>query len=113
MILLAKNIRSNGKVETLGVMNIEVTRNAFGRQKDSFETELNIPALGEAPFPGVFIRPPIIGPVSSEVEIIARLDDGTAVAARQGKLLACAFHPELTRDTRFHKYFLDIITGRH
>lgn len=111
MILLA-NKASNSDVEPLGVMDIIVRRNAFGRQRDSFETELSIPVLGEKPFPGVFIRAPVIEETSSGVEIIARLADGTSVAARQGKLLASAFHPELTNDLRFHQYFLDIVTGK-
>jgi len=111
MILLAKEI-SNFGVEPLGVMDITVRRNAFGRQKDSFETELSIPVLGEKPFPGIFIRAPVIEQANSEVEILAKLADGTSVAARQGKLLASAFHPELTDDLRFHQYFLDIVAGR-
>ena len=111
MILLANKI-SNSDVEPLGVMDIIVRRNAFGRQRESFETELSIPVLGEKPFPGVFIRAPVIEETSSGVEIIARLADGTSVAARQGRLLASAFHPELTNDLRFHQYFLDIVTGK-
>jgi len=110
MILLASKV-SDLDVEPLGVMDIIVRRNAFGRQKDSFETELSIPVLGGKPFPGVFIRAPVIERANSGVEIIARLADGTSVAARQGKLLASAFHPELTDDLRFHQYFLDIVTG--
>ncbi len=108
MILLAKEV-SDLNVEPLRVMDIAVRRNAFGRQIDSFETELLIPVLGEKPFPGIFIRAPIIEQANSEVEILARLADGTSVAARQGKLLASAFHPELTNDLRFHQYFLDIV----
>jgi 5'-phosphate synthase pdxT subunit len=111
MILLASEI-SDSKVEPLGVMNITVRRNAFGRQKDSFETDLLIPALGKKLFPGVFFRAPIIKQASDGVEILAKLDNGTIVAARQGKLLASAFHPELTSDLRFHQYFLDIIAGK-
>ena len=88
-----------------------VRRNAFGRQRESFETELLIPVLGEKLFPGVFIRAPVIEQINSEVEILAMLADGTFVAARQGKLLASAFHPELTDDLRFHQYFLDIVAG--
>ena len=108
MILLAKKI-SDSDVRPLGLMDITARRNAFGRQKDSFETELSIPALGEKPFPGVFIRAPIIEQANSDVEILASLDNGTGVAARQGRLLASAFHPELTDDPRFHQYFLDIV----
>ena len=111
MILLANEV-SDLDVEPIGVMNITVRRNAFGRQKDSFETELSIPALGEKLFPGIFIRAPVIEQANSEVEILTRLADGTSVAARQGKLLASAFHPELTDDLRFHQYFLDIVQGQ-
>ncbi len=108
MILLASKI-SDLDVEPIGVMDITVRRNAFGRQRESFETELSMPVLGEKPFPGIFIRAPVIEQASSEVEILARLADGTGVAAREGKLLASAFHPELTSDLRFHQYFLDIV----
>jgi len=108
MILLAREILDSD-VEPLGLMDITVRRNAFGRQKESFETELAIPVLGEKPFPGVFIRAPIIEQANSEVEILTRLTNGTSVAARQGKILASAFHPELTNDLRFHQYFLNII----
>ena len=111
LILLASSIHPDGKVAPLGLMDIKVRRNAFGRQVDSFETELKIPVLGEKPFPGVFIRAPVIEQANSGVEIMAKLPDGTAVAARQGKLLVCAFHPELTDDLRFHRYFLDIVAG--
>ena len=110
MILMAEK-NSDSYPEPLGVMSITVRRNAFGRQKESFETELLIPVLGEKPFPGVFIRAPVIEQTNGEVEILARLADGALVAARQGKLLALAFHPELTNDLRFHQYFLDIVAG--
>ena len=108
MILLASEI-SDSEVDPLGVMKIRVRRNAFGRQRESFETELSIPVLGEKPFPGIFIRAPIIEQSNSGVEILAKLADGTSVAAKQGKLLASAFHPELTDDLRFHQYFLDTV----
>jgi len=110
MILLAKEA-PDSKVEPLRLMDIKVRRNAFGRQRESFETELSIPVLGEKSFPGVFIRAPLIEQVNSEVEVLAKLTDGTIVATRQGKLLACAFHPELTDDLRFHEYFLNVVTG--
>ena len=110
MILLAREI-SDSDVGPLKVMDITVRRNAFGRQRDSFETELSIPVLGEKPFPGVFIRAPVIEQVNGKVEILSRLADGTSVAARQGKLLASAFHPELTDDLRFHQYFLGMVAG--
>jgi 5'-phosphate synthase pdxT subunit len=110
MILLAKEVPDLG-MASLGLMNIMVKRNAFGRQRESFETELAIPALGEEPFPGVFIRAPLIEHCDGGVEVLARLDDGTIVAARQGRFLVSAFHPELTNDLRFHQYFLDIVAG--
>ena len=110
MILLARNISDSDGIKPIGVMDLTVRRNAFGRQVDSFETELKIPALGEKPFPGIFIRAPLIEQAGSEVEILARLANGNIVAARQGNLLAAAFHPELTNDLRFHQYFLDIVT---
>ena len=110
MILLARE-PSDPKVRPLGLMDITVKRNAFGRQRESFEAELSIPALGEKPFPGVFIRAPIIEQANGSTEVLTRLDNGTIVAARQERLLASAFHPELTDDLRFHKYFVDIITG--
>jgi 5'-phosphate synthase pdxT subunit len=112
MIILASEISDGSKVKPLGLMKIGARRNAFGRQKESFETELSIPVLGNEPFPGVFIRAPLIATSNSNVEILAKLPDGTSVAARQGKLLVSAFHPELTDDSRFHQYFLDIITGK-
>jgi len=110
MILMARG-SSPSDTRLLKLMDIKVRRNAFGRQKDSFEAELEIPVLGEKLFPGVFIRAPVIEQANNGVEILARLTDGTIVAARQGKLLVSSFHPELTRDSRFHQYFLDIISG--
>jgi len=109
MILLANEI-ADPDVEPLRIMDITVRRNAFGRQRDSFEAELSIPVLGEKSFLGIFIRAPIIVRANKEVEILAKLG-GTSVAVRQGKLLASAFHPELTDDLRFHQYFLDIVAG--
>ena len=111
MILMSRGVSGNGVV-SLGLMDVEVKRNAFGRQLESFETKLTIPVLGEELFPGVFIRAPLIEKANSNVEVLARLEDDTMVAARQGKLLASAFHPELTEDLRFHQYFLDIVEGK-
>jgi 5'-phosphate synthase pdxT subunit len=111
MILLART-SSDTYPEPLGLLDITVRRNAFGRQRESFETQLSIPVLGEEPFPGVFIRAPLIERVNGAVEVLSRLDDGTIVAARQGKLLVLSFHPELTGDLRLHRYFLDIVDGR-
>ena len=110
MICLAKKI-SNHDRETLAVMDIVVNRNAFGRQIDSFEAELPIPALGDKPFPAIFIRAPIIERGGPQIEILTKLPNGVAVAARQGRLVATAFHPELTSDSRFHRYFLEIVTS--
>lgn len=116
MVCLAKQVSnpnsSNSNMETLAAMDMTVKRNAFGRQVDSFETELKMAILGDKPFPAVFIRAPIIESTKPAVEVIARLDDGTVVAARQGRLLATAFHPELTDDLRLHRYFLKTICGR-
>ena len=90
------------------LMDVTVERNAFGRQIDSFSADLDVKALGEKPFHAVFIRAPRINRLGSGVEVLARLDDGTVVAARQGRLLATSFHPELTHDERFHRYFLSL-----
>jgi 5'-phosphate synthase pdxT subunit len=106
MILLAKNISDGEKVEPLRLMDITVQRNAFGRQVDSFEADLDVPALADGPFHAVFIRAPLIEAVGKGVEVLARLPDGGIVAVRQRKLLGTAFHPELTDDLRFHRYFL-------
>jgi len=108
MIMMAKNVIGNHS-ETLGLMDITVKRNAFGRQVDSFETDLDFPVLGKKPFPAVFIRAPLIVSCASPAEVLAKLKDGTIVAARQGHLLATSFHPELTGDLRVHRYFLDIV----
>lgn len=111
MILLAKEASDGLRVETLGLMDIKVKRNAFGRQVDSFETAVNVPVLGEEPFNAIFIRAPVVQEVGDGVEALASLSDGTVVAARQGRLVACAFHPELTGDLRFHRYFLNIVAS--
>jgi len=98
----------------LKLMDIKVQRNAFGRQIDSFETDLDVPELkqatgSDAPYHAVFIRAPIIESVSGNAKILASLSDGRIVAAQQGNLLATSFHPELTNDTRFHEYFLSLV----
>jgi len=110
MILLSKKMVDLG-VEPLGAMDIEVRRNAFGRQVDSFEADLEIPAIGEPRFHGVFIRAPLIQRAGDGVAVLARLPDGSVVAARQGCMLALAFHPELTDDLRLHSYFLSMVNG--
>jgi 5'-phosphate synthase pdxT subunit len=109
LVLLAKKV-PNLQPESIGVMDIEVERNAFGRQVDSFEADLEIPALHNGTFHGVFIRAPLIEKVEGGVKVLCQLN-GKPVAVRQRKLLACAFHPELTDDLRLHKYFLNMITG--
>ncbi len=111
LILIARELPGS-KVVPLGLMDIAVERNAYGRQRESFEVDLAIPALGEKPFPAVFIRAPVILRTGVGVKVLAQLNGGMAVAVRQGKLLGCSFHPELTSDTRFHQYFLDIISSR-
>ncbi len=108
MILLAKRVMDMD-VEPLGIMDIDVRRNAFGRQVDSFEIDIEMPAFGETPFHAVFIRAPVIERVGDGVEVLARLPDGTAVAARGGDMICSSFHPELTCDPRFHAYFLGAI----
>jgi 5'-phosphate synthase pdxT subunit len=90
----------------LDLIDVGVARNAFGRQLDSFETDLPMPALGNVPFPAVFIRAPLISTVGPEVQTLGALPDGTVVAALQGRTLVTAFHPELTDDLRLHLYFL-------
>jgi 5'-phosphate synthase pdxT subunit len=108
MIVLSHKITDVG-APTLEAMDIRVHRNGFGRQIDSFETDLSIPVIGKKSYHGVFIRAPFIEHVGEGVEVLARLSDGTSVAARQGNMLALSFHPELTNDLRLHAYFLDIV----
>jgi len=107
MILLAKEI-VDSKIEPIGGMDISVRRNAYGRQIDSFEQELEIPELGKDCFPGVFIRAPIVESINNGVEVLCKIN-GNPVAVRQGKLLACTFHPELTEDIRLHRYFIGMV----
>ncbi len=106
LIFLAKDVGHDQP--TLGLMDVRVVRNAFGRQIDSFITPLHIKGL-DAPFRAVFIRAPIIAEVGPGVEVLARLDDGTIVAAQQGNLLGTSFHPELTDDPRVHELFLTML----
>jgi len=104
-IFLSKDARRSQPL--LGIMDISVERNAFGRQVESFETDLTISELGEGgPYHAIFIRAPIIESVQGGAHVISALPDGRIVAARQEKLLATSFHPELTQDTRFHQYFI-------
>jgi 5'-phosphate synthase pdxT subunit len=108
MVLLAKSI-SNYQMKTLNLMDTKVRRNAFGSQPDSFELDLKIPIVGKEPFHAIFIRAPVIEEVEPGVEVLSSLPDGTIVAVRQNRLLACAFHPEFTDDPRFHNYFLNMV----
>jgi 5'-phosphate synthase pdxT subunit len=113
MIVLARHA-SGLDFPTLQVLDIEVDRNAYGRQVDSFEADLDVPALGPAPFPGVFIRAPVVASMGPAVEVLASVRDErggreTPVAVQQGVFLATSFHPELTDDTRFHAYFLRLV----
>lgn len=109
LILLAQRIE-NSDQHRLGLMDMTVRRNAFGRQVDSFETDLDAPDLGDAPVHAVFIRAPLILETGPEVERLAETTEGVALA-RQGRCLAAAFHPELTPDLRLHRYFLDLARG--
>jgi 5'-phosphate synthase pdxT subunit len=109
-ILLARDIGGLDQ-PLLATMDIVVRRNAFGRQIDSFEVDLDVAPLGPPPMRAIFIRAPRIIAAGPGVEVLARLDDGTIAAARQGHLLATAFHPELTPDTRLHRYFVEQIVG--
>lgn len=111
MVCLAREVADNSYPPGLAAMDIVVRRNAFGRQVDSFEAKLAFPALGESPYPAVFIRAPLVKSTAASVRVLARLDDGKIVAVRQGKLLATAFHPELSADLRLHRYFLKIVAG--
>ena len=92
--------------QSLGGLNVAVRRNAFGSQLDSFETDIDIAALGEPPVHAVFIRAPVVESVGDDVNVLAALTDGRIVAVEQGPLLGTSFHPEMTGDTRFHEYFL-------
>ncbi|GAA4147235.1 pyridoxal 5'-phosphate synthase glutaminase subunit PdxT [Leifsonia shinshuensis] len=98
--------------ESLGGLDVAVRRNAFGSQVDSFETDLNIPQLGDEPVHAVFIRAPIVESVGEQATVLARVPDGRVVAVEQGDLLGTSFHPEITGDTRFHAYFLDKVRAR-
>jgi 5'-phosphate synthase pdxT subunit len=102
MIVLAREI-AGGEPPILALLDVTVERNAFGRQLDSFETELTVPVLGDQPVHGVFIRAPVIERTGPDVDILARLDDGRIVAVRERNIVATAFHPELAGETRFHR----------
>jgi 5'-phosphate synthase pdxT subunit len=110
-IFLSKDVSRDQPL--LGLMDIKVQRNAFGRQVDSFETDLEVDELMKAtgtehPYHAVFIRAPIIESVGGKARVLSRVEDGRIVAAQEGHLLATSFHPELTNDTRFHEYFISL-----
>lgn len=111
MIFLARDIGID-RQPILGLMDIHVNRNAFGRQIDSFEADLDISVLEGPPFHAVFIRAPVVTGVGKTVDVLSSLKDGRVVAAQEGHLLATAFHPELTDDSRLHEYFLRLIDRR-
>ena len=108
MILLAKRVDPPLEVAGLELMDVTVARNWYGRQTDSFEADLQVERLGGDAYRAVFIRAPLVTAAGGGVEPLARLDDGNVVAARQGGMLATAFHPELTGDDRFHKLFVEM-----
>jgi 5'-phosphate synthase pdxT subunit len=108
MILLAERI-ADGDEPVFGLLDIEVRRNGYGRQLDSFEADLSVPSLGDEPLHGVFIRAPMVTDVGHRTEVLARDPDGTPVAVRQGRVVATAFHPELTGDRRLHRLLKDMI----
>ena len=107
MIMMASEITEKDPIP-LGLMDITVIRNAFGRQIDSFEQDLTVKSLDPLPYHAIFIRAPIISRVGLEVEVLATLEDGRAVAVQQKRLLATSFHPELTKDSRLHDRFVSM-----
>ena len=109
MIMMAREITEEDPVP-LGIMDIGVHRNAYGRQVDSFEQDLPVPCFGGITFHGVFIRAPMINRVGEGVEVLASLPDGEPVAVQQGNMMATSFHPELTNDLRFHSHFLNLVS---
>lgn len=111
MILLANRI-GDGDEPAVAALDIEVRRNAYGRQLDSFEADLAVPAVGDEPLHAVFIRAPAVTATGPGVEILAHDPAGRTVAVRQGNLLATAFHPELTADRRVHQLFVALIGAR-
>jgi 5'-phosphate synthase pdxT subunit len=107
-IALARNV-GGLPFPLIGLMDLSVQRNAFGRQLQSFEADVPIPAVGDPPVRAIFIRAPAITAAGDGVQVLARLPDGSIVAARQENMLAASFHPELTGDDRLHRYFADIV----
>ena len=119
LILLARD--TPGLIyPNLNVLNLTVRRNGYGRQVDSFRTDTSVPAIGSTPFPAIFIRAPVIDELGPEVKILSSLPSGshkgskrgTPIAVLQERILATTFHPELTQDDRFHRYFLTLVNGQ-
>lgn len=108
MILMAER-NADGDEPVFGLLDIKVQRNGYGRQIDSFEADLDMPALGDAPLHGVFIRAPMVTDVGPRAEVLARDPDGHPVAVRSGRVLATAFHPELTADRRLHRLLVEMV----
>jgi pyridoxal 5'-phosphate synthase pdxT subunit len=108
MILLAKHI-AEGDPPVLPLLDVEVRRNAYGRQLDSFEADVFMPAIGEEPLHGVFIRAPVVSHLGPRAEVLAVDPDGRPIAVRQGKVVATAFHPELTGDRRLHRLLIEMV----
>jgi pyridoxal 5'-phosphate synthase pdxT subunit len=110
MILLAERL-TDGDEPVLGLLDVSVERNAYGRQLDSYEAEVTLPAIGDEPLHGVFIRAPVVVDAGPGVEVLARDAEGRIIAVRQGRVLATAFHPELTGDRRLHRFLLELVEG--
>jgi len=108
MILLAER-SADAEDPVFGLLDLEVRRNGYGRQLDSFEADLDVPSLGDAPLHGIFIRAPMVTDVGPRAEVLARDPDGHPVAVRQGRVLATAFHPELTGDRRLHRLLVELV----
>jgi 5'-phosphate synthase pdxT subunit len=110
MIMLSERITNAiGGQQTLGVLDTTVRRNAFGSQNDSFETDIPMPDLGEAPVHAVFIRAPVVEQHGDDVHVLGALSDGQVVAVQQGNVIASAFHPEVAGEDRFHRRFLELV----
>jgi pyridoxal 5'-phosphate synthase pdxT subunit len=112
LIILAKRVQDKtiGKTKQKLLENLDITveRNAFGRQHESFETDLDIPSIGESPFKSIFIRGPIVKEIGKDVKILAKYND-KIVAVQQNNIIGTSFHPELTEDSRFHSYFIKMV----
>jgi 5'-phosphate synthase pdxT subunit len=111
MIVLAKRV-DGVPIAGLDALDVDVRRNAFGRQVDSFETDIEVPVIGDRPVHAVFIRAPLVESVAPGVSVLARLEDGRIVGVQSGSVVGFAFHPELTDDSRIHRYFLQLVSAR-